>query len=114
DELERIRQRKLMEMKQRALEQQNQEQAIREQMEAQKRALLMRILSPEARQRLTNIKLSRPQFADAIESQIIQLAQMGHLSRLGIELPISDEQFKKILIQITNRQKKREFKIKKI
>lgn len=102
-ELERIRARKLQEMQQQALEEQRQEQ-MKEEVEAQKRAILSQIMTDEARQRLANIKMVRPEFAEAIELQLIQLAQSGRLTE-----KITDEQLKQILKQITGR--KREGKI---
>jgi programmed cell death protein 5 len=54
DELEAIRRKKLSAYQQRASEEQRQAQAENE-VEAQKEALLRQILSPEARQRLTNL-----------------------------------------------------------
>jgi programmed cell death protein 5 len=105
EELEAIRRRKLLAMQQRNGEQQ-QSQAER-QLEAQKQALLKQILSPEARQRLTNLKMVKPQFTEQLELQLIQLAQTGKLP-----IPISDAQLKQILIQLQSR--KRETKIRRI
>ena len=102
-ELERIRARKLQEMQQQALDEQRQEQ-MKEEVEAQKRAILSQIMTDEARQRLANIKMVRPEFAESIELQLIQLAQSGRLAE-----KITDEQLKQILKQITGR--KREGKI---
>ena len=105
EELEAIRRRKLLAIQQRNGEQQ-QSQAER-QLEAQKQALLKQILSPEARQRLTNLKMVKPQFTEQLELQLIQLAQTGKLP-----IPISDAQLKQILIQLQSR--KRETKIRRI
>ena len=113
DELDEIRRRKLEQM-QRQKMQQEQQQAAQEQMEAQKLSIMRKILSPEARQRLTNLKMVRPEFANSIEMQLIQLVRGGQISRMGIPLPMSDDHFKQILQQITNSQKKRDFRIKKI
>jgi len=106
DELEQIRKRKLLEMQNRALEEQRQAQA-EQAIEQQKQALLAKILSPEARQRLTNLKMVRKEFADQVELQLIQLAQTGRLP-----IPLSDAQLKTILIQLQSR--KRETTIRRI
>ena len=106
EELEAIRRRKLSTLKQRATDEQRQAQA-EEQMEAQKQALLKQILSPEARQRLTNLKMVKQEFTEQLELQLIQLAQTGK-----IPLPLSDAQLKQILIQLQSR--KRETKITRI
>jgi len=85
---------------------QKQAQAER-QLEAQKQALLRQILSPEARQRLTNLNMVKPEFTEQLELQLIQLAQAGKLP-----IPLSDAQLKQILIQLQSR--KRETKIRRI
>jgi programmed cell death protein 5 len=105
EELEEIRRRKLLAMQQ-AEDRQKQGQAER-QLEAQKQALLRQILSPEARQRLTNLKMVKQEFTDQLELQLIQLAQTGKLP-----LPLSDAQLKQILIQLQSR--KRETKIRRV
>jgi len=106
EELEEIRRRKLLAMQQRMDDEQKQAQAER-QLEAQKQALLRQILSPEARQRLTNLKMVKPEFTEQLELQLIQLAQAGKLP-----IPVSDAQLKQILIQLQSR--KRETKIRRI
>ncbi len=106
EELEAIRRKKLSALKQRASDEQKQAEAEQE-IEAQKQALLKQILSPEARQRLTNLKMVKPEFTEQLELQLIQLAQMGK-----IPIPLSDAQLKQILIQLQSR--KRETKITRI
>jgi programmed cell death protein 5 len=106
DELDAIRKRKLMSMQSRVSDEQRQAQA-EEKIEAQKQALLRQILSPEARQRLNNLKMVKPEFAEQIELQLIQMAQMGKLP-----IPLSDAQLKQILVQLQTR--KRETKITRI
>jgi programmed cell death protein 5 len=105
EELEEIRRRKLSAMQRRENEQ-KQSQAER-QLEAQKQALLRQILSPEARQRLTNLHMIKPQFTEQLELQLIQLAQTGKLP-----IPLSDTRLKQILIQLQSR--KRQTKIRRI
>ena len=105
EELEEIRRRKLLAMQQRG-DDQKQSQA-EQRMEAQKEALLRKILSPEARQRLTNLKMVKPEFTEQLELQLIQLAQTGKLP-----IPLPDAQLKQILIQLQSR--KREPKIRRI
>ena len=106
DELENIRKRKLLSMQNRVSDEQRQAQA-EEKIEAQKQALLRQILSPEARQRLNNLKMVRAEFTEQIELQLIQMAQMGKLP-----IPLSDVQLKQILLQLQSR--KRETKITRI
>jgi programmed cell death protein 5 len=106
DELEAIRRRKLSAYQRQASDEQRQSQAEKE-AENQKEALLKQILSPEARQRLTNLKMVKREFTEQLELQLIQLAQTGKLP-----IPLSDAQLKQILIQLQSR--KRETKITRI
>jgi len=106
DELEQIRKRKLLSMQTRMGEEQRQAQA-EQQIEQQKQALLAKILSPEARQRLNNLKMVKREFTEQIELQLIEMAQSGRLP-----IPLSDVQLKQILIQLQSR--KRETKIRRI
>ena len=106
DELEAIRRRKLSAYQRQASDEQKQVQAEKE-AENAKEALLKQILSPEARQRLTNLKMVKREFTEQLELQLIQLAQTGKLP-----IPLSDPQLKQILIQLQSR--KRETKITRI
>ncbi|AEB94709.1 MAG: DNA-binding protein [Metallosphaera sp.] len=74
-------------------------------LQARKEALLRSILSPEARQRLTNVKLIKPELAESLEDQLIALAQAGR-----IRIPVTDDELKEILSQIAD-QSKKDFKI---
>ena len=105
-ELEELRRRKLLALQQKMAEEQRQAQ-MQQQLELQKQALLKKILTSEARQRLTNLKMVKPEFTDQLELQLIQLAQQGKLP-----IPLPDEQLKQILIQLQSR--KREPKIRRI
>ena len=106
DELERLRRKKLLELQREVAEEQQKAQ-VQQQLELQKQALLRNILTPEARQRLANLKMVKPEFTSQLELQLIQLAQQGKLP-----IPLTDKQLKQILIQIQAR--KREPKIRRI
>jgi len=106
DELEELRRRKLLALQQKVAEEQRQAQ-MEQQVELQKQALLRKILTPEARQRLANLKMVRSDFTDQLELQLIQLAQQGKLP-----IPLADEQLKRILIQLQSQ--KRETKIRRV
>jgi programmed cell death protein 5 len=101
EELDEIRQRKIAAMRDQALDAQAQEQAVAE-AEAQKEALLRQILTPEARSRLTNIRMVRPQLAEQIEMQLIQLAGAGRL-----KARVTDEQLKALLQQLQGKERER-------
>jgi len=100
-ELTEIQRRKMASLRRRLAEQQK-----RAQIEIQKQAALRVVLTPEARQRLTNIKLVKPDFAEQIELQLLQVAQTGK-----VQLPITDEQLKEILIKLQS--SRREMKIRR-
>jgi programmed cell death protein 5 len=69
---------------------------------------IMRIaLTSEARQRLANIRMVKPQIAQTIEDYIVTLASSGKLKQV-----INDDQLKELLGSIQG--KKREFTIKRI
>ena len=106
EELEAIRRRKLLALQQKMTDEQRQAQA-EQQLEMQKQELLRQILSPEARQRLANLKMVKPEFTEQLELQLIQLAQAGKLP-----IPLTDAQLKQILIQLESR--KREPKIRRM
>jgi programmed cell death protein 5 len=105
-ELEELRKRKLLEL-QRQIAEEKKSAQVEQQLEMQKQALLRSILTSEARQRLTNLKMVKPEFTAELELQLIQLAQQGKLP-----IPLADEQLKQILIQLQGRR--RETKIRRI
>ena len=109
EELEEIRRRKLEQLRMQAEQQQNVEQQQHE-YETKKYEVMRKILSAEGRQRLENIRLVKPQFAEQIELQLIQLFQSGKLKGA---IPLPDKAFKNLLEQITSTEKKRNFNIKK-
>lgn len=106
NELEKLRRKKLLEL-QREMAEEQQKAQVQQQLELQKQALLRNLLTPEARQRLANLKMVKPEFISQLELQLIQLAQQGKLP-----IPLSDKQLKQILIQIQAR--KREPKIRRM
>ncbi len=80
--------------------------------EASKRAMrenVMRVaLTSEARQRLANVRMVKPEVAHAIEEYIVQLVSSGRLKRT-----IDDDQLKELLTTIQGNAK-REFRIRRI
>ncbi|ASJ09636.1 hypothetical protein A3L11_10490 [Thermococcus siculi] len=109
EDIEEIRKRKLMELQKKYLEQQKaQEEAMRQEMEleAQLDAIMRRILTPEARERLGRVKLVRPELARQVQLVLVQLYQAGQIRE-----PIDDAKLKRILAQIDERTR-RDFNIK--
>ena len=108
DELEQLRKKRAQELQQQLDNQESDEVDLDEQkqFEEQKKAILRSILTPEAKQRLSNIKLARPTIGEQIESQLIMLAQSGRLQK-----KITDAQLRELLRKIM--PKKRDINIKR-
>ncbi|WP_439027575.1 DNA-binding protein [Haloarchaeobius sp. DT45] len=84
DEIERLRQEKMEKLREQQQQGQGQadaeaQEAMQEQAEAQKQALLRQYLTDGARQRLNSVKMSKPQFGEQVEQQIIALARSGRV-----------------------------------
>lgn len=97
--IEELRRRKVQELQQRIAEEQRHAQ-VSKQVEVQKQALLRRILTSVARQRITNLRMIKPEFVDQLELQLIQLAQSGR-----IKIPVTDEQLKEILAGLQSQRR---------
>ncbi|MGC8584840.1 MAG: DNA-binding protein [Thermoplasmata archaeon] len=104
-ELEEIRRRKMAQLlaeQARAEEEEEKEKAVKE----EKSRILRQYLTTEARQRLANVRLVKPELAEAVENQIIYLAQIGRLNRI-----ITDDELKMLLSKLT--EKSRDIKIER-
>ena len=77
------------------------------QLKAQKEMMLKQVLSSEARLRLNNVRMVKPELADLVENYILNLSVQGKISG-----QISDEQLKQILASA--QQPKRDFKFNRV
>ena len=106
DELSELRKRRMAQLQQQAGDQQAMQAELerQERIKSQMQMVLMSILEPDARERLSTIKLTKPDFAGAVEQQLVQLAQSGRLKN-----KITDSQLKELLRQLA--PKKRDYSI---
>ena len=79
----------------------------RDEAAAQRDHILRQILMPDARMRLGNIRMVKPEIANMVEQQLVALATQGR-----IQAPITDAQLRQMLSTI--QQPKREFKFNRI
>ena len=118
DDLEALRRKRLAELQQQQQASQQmgggadmqaayQQEQARAEMDAQKQAILRQIMTPEARERLTRLKMSRKEMVEQIEAQLMGIAQSGRL-----QAKIDDAKLKQLLMQM--QPKKRETTIKRV
>ena len=69
-------------------------QAQEDEYQAQRQMILRKILTPEARMRLSNIRMAKPDVVQGLEDQLIQLASSG---RIGV---VDDSMLKQLLRKI--------------
>jgi len=108
EELEKLRKKRLRDLQQSEDFQESMEdqEAQQKEFEEKKKMILRNILTPNAKERLGNIKVARPEMAEAIENQLIALVQSGRLKN-----KINDEQLRMLLSKII--PKKRDINIRR-
>jgi programmed cell death protein 5 len=98
DRLEELRQQKKEQLKQQQQQggdQQETREQAQQQAEQQKQAMLKQHLTDGARKRLNTIRMSKPEFADKVEQQVLALAQSGR-----IQGRIDEDQMKELLREL--------------
>ena len=115
DDLDALRRKRLEELQKQntpqATDTENlkQQEELEKQQEAQKQAFLRSILSDKAKQRLTNIRLVKPQLAENIENQLIYLSQSGRV--IG---RVSEEQLLNLLKKLQDRKRDSSITFKRV
>lgn len=94
DDIEELRKKKLEQLQEQAQDEEAQ-QARRQQQEAQKKAALRQHLTDGARKRLNTVKMSKPEFGQQVEQQILALARSGR-----VQGQIDEEQMKELLREL--------------
>jgi len=96
EELEKLREEKMEQLQEEQDEgAEEAREAQREQREAQKKALLRQHLTDGARKRLNTVKMSKPDFGEQVEQQVLGLAQSGR-----IQDKIDEEMMKQLLEEL--------------
>ncbi len=111
DEIDEIRRKRLEE-----LQNQNQSEQVRYQQEQeavarakQKEMILRSILTDDAKQRLSNLKLVKKDMAEDIENQLIRLYQSGRL-----QSQINETQLLQMLKQLQGNKRESSIKFKRV
>jgi len=73
---------------------------------AMRQRVLQVVLDPQARQRLMNIRLVKPDLAQTVENYLISAASSGRINR-----PLTDDELKQLLLRI--QQPKKEFRFER-
>jgi programmed cell death protein 5 len=106
DDIETIRKKKLRQLQEQALSQEEFQEEQQQESDEQKKQALRTILTDDARERLGRIKAARPELAENLENQLIMLAQSGRLKN-----KINDEQLRELLSKLL--PKKRDITIRR-
>jgi programmed cell death protein 5 len=108
EEIDELRKKKLEQLKEQQQGGGDEEarEAQRQQADAQKQAILRQTLTDGARQRLNSVKMSKPEFAERVEQQVVALAQSGR-----VQGQIDEEQMKSLLQELQPDQQ--DFNIKR-
>lgn len=98
DDLDKLREEKMQELRERKQAQEGNseaQEARQQEAEAQKKALLRQHLTDGARKRLNSVKMSKPDFGEQAEQQILALAQRGQING-----KIDEEKMKALLKEL--------------
>ena len=98
ERLDELREKRREQLKQQAGQEEGDaeaQQAAQERAEAQQEAMLKQHLTDGARQRLNAVEMSKPQFAEQANKQVLAVAQSGR-----IDGKIDEDQMKRLLKEL--------------
>ncbi|WP_135666166.1 DNA-binding protein [Halorhabdus rudnickae] len=99
EEMQRLREERMEQLREQAEQQEGEgggREAAQQRAEAQKKAVLRKHLTDDARKRLNTLKMSKPEVAEQVESQLVAIAQSGR-----IQGKIDDEKMAELLRELT-------------
>ncbi|WP_136688154.1 DNA-binding protein [Halorhabdus amylolytica] len=99
EEMERLREERMEQLREQAGQGEGEgeaREAAQQRAEAQKKAVLRKHLTDDARKRLNTLKMSKPEVAEQVESQLVAIAQSGR-----IQGKIDDEKMAELLRELT-------------
>ncbi|MFW5950300.1 MAG: DNA-binding protein [archaeon] len=99
EEMQRLREERMEQLREQAEQGEGEgdaREAAQQRAEAQKKAILRKHLTDDARKRLNTLRMSRPQVAEQVESQLVAIAQSGR-----IQGKIDDEKMAELLRELT-------------
>ncbi|MGB9717651.1 MAG: DNA-binding protein [Thermoproteota archaeon] len=86
---------RILEQRRRQMEKELEESKRKQEEQTVIKTLSRIVFTPEARSRLNNLRLVKPQLAEQVEKYLIALAQQGKL-----KIPVEDKYLKEILERI--------------
>ncbi|WP_331235723.1 DNA-binding protein [Natronorarus salvus] len=108
DDLDELRQKRLEQLKEQeqgAAQQEEAQEQAQQQADAQKQAILRQFLTDGARKRLNSVRMSKPDFAEQVEQQLVALAQSGRVNG-----KIDEEKMKALLKELQPDRKRFDIK----
>lgn len=99
-DIDELRKKRVKQLAQQQSDEQFQQQMQASELERQVKQIVDQILTPEAKERLGNIRAARPEYARQIEILLIQMHQSGRLPK-----QIDDTQFKEILKKLIGKKR---------